>query len=310
MTGESTMNPVFSGLTLALFQDSGWYNVNYSAADPLIWGRNLGCDFVQKSCGNWPTTNGYHCSTVLPTAQCSFDYQARSVCNIKTYSDTDSSAPPSMFQYFSDPDQGGNDVLADYCTYNTPYSNGWCYDTSNSASSDAKYGQVYSSSSRCALSNVVAGDKAGKTTQGVCFPTSCVSSQQLKLKIGTLWYDCAEGATIQGRSGYSGSVSCPSTQILCSGQETIQWPVITDVSPSRGKFGDTITITGAFFTQTMAVTVGALCKNVRVISSNTITAVIPSSDSGEATDVIVEDTSTGHNVFAAGAFTLPKKYIC
>ena len=44
MTGELNpgFTPVLSEFTLALFSDSGWYRVNYSAADaapPMLWGR-------------------------------------------------------------------------------------------------------------------------------------------------------------------------------------------------------------------------------------------------------------------------------
>lgn len=53
MTGSHTQNRVFSRLTLALMEDTGWYHANYSHAQGLDWGRGLGCDFVMKSCKFW-----------------------------------------------------------------------------------------------------------------------------------------------------------------------------------------------------------------------------------------------------------------
>lgn len=53
MTGTHTQSPIFSRITLALMEDSGWYRANYSMASPLSWGRNLGCTFVMKSCKDW-----------------------------------------------------------------------------------------------------------------------------------------------------------------------------------------------------------------------------------------------------------------
>jgi Leishmanolysin. len=53
MTGTHTQNPVYSRLTLALMEDTGWYSANYSMAQPLAWGRNLGCEFVTRSCKHW-----------------------------------------------------------------------------------------------------------------------------------------------------------------------------------------------------------------------------------------------------------------
>ncbi|NXQ94137.1 LMLN peptidase, partial [Sagittarius serpentarius] len=53
MTGSHTQNRVFSRITLALLEDTGWYKANYSMAEKLDWGRNKGCDFVMKSCKFW-----------------------------------------------------------------------------------------------------------------------------------------------------------------------------------------------------------------------------------------------------------------
>ena len=35
---------------------SRWYGVNYSLAEHLVWGQELGCDFVTKSCLDWMET--------------------------------------------------------------------------------------------------------------------------------------------------------------------------------------------------------------------------------------------------------------
>lgn len=53
MTGTYTQNSVFSRITFAFLEDTGWYKVNYSNAEDLTWGKNLGCDFAKKSCMSW-----------------------------------------------------------------------------------------------------------------------------------------------------------------------------------------------------------------------------------------------------------------
>ena len=51
MTGTvHSTNPVYSWLTLALLEDSGWYIPDYDKAQPLSWGAGAGCDFATKSC--------------------------------------------------------------------------------------------------------------------------------------------------------------------------------------------------------------------------------------------------------------------
>lgn len=53
MTGTHTQSPVFSRITLAMMEDSGWYKANYSMASDLSWGKGLGCAFAMRSCKDW-----------------------------------------------------------------------------------------------------------------------------------------------------------------------------------------------------------------------------------------------------------------
>lgn len=56
MSGTHSSRPVFSRITLALMEDTGWYKANYDMSSDLTWGKNLGCDFVMKSCNSWITS--------------------------------------------------------------------------------------------------------------------------------------------------------------------------------------------------------------------------------------------------------------
>ena len=56
MTGTHTQNPIYSRITMALMEDTGWYMPNYELADDLKWGRGLGCDFALQSCMEWMET--------------------------------------------------------------------------------------------------------------------------------------------------------------------------------------------------------------------------------------------------------------
>ena len=71
MSGIVPAHPVLSRMTLALLEDSGyasishrkgcgfmrfyyrWYTVNYSMAQPLVWGRGSGCGLPTGSCGGY-----------------------------------------------------------------------------------------------------------------------------------------------------------------------------------------------------------------------------------------------------------------
>jgi len=51
MIAKSFGENLISDITLALFEDTGWYQVNYDQSNVFIWGKNRGCDFLYcKDC--------------------------------------------------------------------------------------------------------------------------------------------------------------------------------------------------------------------------------------------------------------------
>ena len=46
MVATSTYDPIYSAITLALFEDSGWYVADYDTAEILPWGYHEGCSFA------------------------------------------------------------------------------------------------------------------------------------------------------------------------------------------------------------------------------------------------------------------------
>ena len=69
MTGTADPNSVYSAISLALFEDSGWYRVNYSQAETLVWGYGEGCDFVSQKCSDgW--SDHYFCTKEVSFLAC------------------------------------------------------------------------------------------------------------------------------------------------------------------------------------------------------------------------------------------------
>ncbi|KAI0232244.1 Leishmanolysin-like peptidase [Lamellibrachia satsuma] len=93
MTATKTQNPVFTRMTLAVLQDTGWYGVNYSLAEQLVWGQELGCDFVTKSCLDWMETRRASNLSISPYCDvvrarrmtCSLEKDSLVQCNLKKY---------------------------------------------------------------------------------------------------------------------------------------------------------------------------------------------------------------------------------
>ncbi|KAI0207674.1 Leishmanolysin-like peptidase [Lamellibrachia satsuma] len=105
MTGSFTQHPVISRVTLALMEDTGWYQANYDFAEELTWGRGLGCDFVKWSCLEWMQTRAASGAPIYPfcdrvrsspiRTECSPNQDSVAVCNLVEYR----TKLPSMYQF-------------------------------------------------------------------------------------------------------------------------------------------------------------------------------------------------------------------
>ncbi|OMO75031.1 Peptidase M8, leishmanolysin [Corchorus olitorius] len=142
MTGSVDTRSVVSKMTLALLEDSGWYQANYSMADRLDWGRNQGTEFVTFPCNLWK--GAYRCNTTNLSG-CTYNREAEGYCPIVSYSGD----LPQWARYFPQANKGGQSSLADYCTYFVAYSDGSCTDTNSARAPDRMLGEVRGSNSRC-----------------------------------------------------------------------------------------------------------------------------------------------------------------
>lgn len=132
MTGTHTQNSVYSRLTLAVLQDTGWYIANFSRAEKLDWGRNLGCNFAKKSCKSWIDDRRSENKSIRPFCDkvkgellqiaCTEDRTSKAVCNMKQYQDP----LPMVYRNFDSLESvsnkslayyGGSVDLADYCPF-------------------------------------------------------------------------------------------------------------------------------------------------------------------------------------------------
>ncbi|KAL9996310.1 putative leishmanolysin [Helianthus debilis subsp. tardiflorus] len=210
MTGSVDTRSVVSKMTLALLEDSGWYEANYSMADRLDWGHNQGTEFVTGPCNLWK--GAYHCNTTQLTG-CTYNREAEGYCPIVNYSGD----LPSWARYFPQPNKGGQSSLADFCTYFVAYSDGSCIDTNSAREPDRMLGEVRGSNSRCMSSSLVRnGFVRGSMTQGNgCYQRRCVNNT-LEVAVDGIWKVCPEaGGPIQF-PGFNGELICPAYHELCS----------------------------------------------------------------------------------------------
>jgi hypothetical protein len=109
MAGVSSPDSQLSFLTLAFFEDMGWYKSNYSMSEPFNYGRGEGCAWAQNPCSA-NTWGRYFCSDSSFTG-CNGHRTAGGYCTFAGYQQS----LPASYQYFPDPTVGGDSPWNDYC---------------------------------------------------------------------------------------------------------------------------------------------------------------------------------------------------
>lgn len=184
MTPVSSFRNVFSGLTLAFFEDSGWYRANQSQAQRLFFGERRGCAFATDKCIDpetaKPAASDHYC-TDSEIESCSLDATSRSVCAIST----GKSGILSIYQYFRDDDtKGGDNEFADFCPLNVGYSLGDCTVAGNLALAPGTdiniLGETYCPTCRCTATSLRSSDSSdwvvSARRQTGCYAMRCISS--------------------------------------------------------------------------------------------------------------------------------------
>ncbi|XP_068185627.1 leishmanolysin-like peptidase isoform X2 [Antennarius striatus] len=251
MTGSHTQNRVFSRLTLALMEDSGWYRADYSLAQRLDWGRGLGCDFAMKSCKFWMERQKHrrqsvspYCDTVRASPlqlSCRHDQLAVAVCNLQRYTQE----LPADYQYFDvipgvAADQlssfGGSVEIADFCPFSQEFS--WQLSGEHQRSSSCRapenqpdwwrnYGaEQYGPASVCLYqkSPFVMEQCSRRTTYpdwgSGCYEVSC-SGQGLTVMVQKRSFLCVRKGQVLSVSVrvngwvHSGALICPPCDLFC-----------------------------------------------------------------------------------------------
>jgi len=272
---QSTQISAVSTMTLALFEDSGWYVADYEVLGPrcfydarwcrgsegeelpkeaLLWGQGRGCGFVSGRCNQraWDAP-GYFCSEYSPDGAlsegCTLGRRALGFCTL-TQMDAD---VPVEFQYFSNPRLGGK-VMEDYCPVWQAYNDWDCRfapaDPTRAASiaaSTSNKGEQRCEDCRCFRSTLFNSSIRYVTESYFgCYEHRCVSSTQLQLRIAGTWYDCNSQSGTVRVDGWTGSLPCPNATELCLEAEDLGWPSLLGVVPSTGSHlgGTLIVISG------------------------------------------------------------------
>ena len=212
-----------SDITLALFEDSGFYKVNYYSGGLFKFGKNKGCDFFDTKCIiNGKATFDEFCN-VKDEPKCSSSRTLKSSCYINNY-------PKDIekeYQYFSNPKQGGF-YSANYCP--VPYE---LYNSNNyypnhcqlgTSTLPKDYGETIGENSFCFMSSLLPESSSNEISQmAICYEIECdTRNSNIGVKLGNENIICpTEGGVINNISGFKGSIECPKYSDMCNAKDNI-----------------------------------------------------------------------------------------
>ncbi|KAK7199303.1 major surface protease gp63 [Novymonas esmeraldas] len=207
---------IYSAITIAAMEDTGFYKGNYAMAEPMMYGRNAGCGLLTDKC----VVNGVSqfpemfCGSANRThLVCTSDRLGVGDCNFVNYP----SPLPPQFQYFASPTLGGEDVQMDYCPYVEPFSKTKC-----SFDGGILKGSVYGARSRCFDAPAGFAESGRSSAQyGLCVKVHCgtTTTYSVKVKGARTYTRCKPGTTLTLSllsSKFSrGHITCPPYDSVC-----------------------------------------------------------------------------------------------
>ncbi|KEG12605.1 surface protease GP63 [Trypanosoma grayi] len=207
----------YTALTLSAFADMGYYQVDYSKAETMSWGRKVGCEFLQnKSCVTEGASNylSMFCdSSYNDKLRCTSDRQALGKCVIE-----ENERIPAEYSYFQktklDKKLGGRrEDMMDYCPIIVASKGYSCVNGDRRKMP----GSLVGGNSRCVKGNDLTIN--GTEVLDVCVQIKCITgSVYVKYAGASRHYFCPQGQflKVQGDFGADGTIACPRYEDVCT----------------------------------------------------------------------------------------------
>ena len=258
MQGKTYGPGYVSGIFFHSLQDSGWYDVDFSYAEELVYMNaklhgNAPNQYVMVQPPKLTFPADYMCYETS-SQFCYYDYSGKANCEVASEAqlrDKNDAAYNSKYPaedsnltkwYNPDGTVLGTEELLDFANVLIP-NNAQCRDA-NLPQTDGQIGEmarklheVYGPTSVCAMSTIFNG-KFGEILLGetpACFRSRCGTDKKIRI---TLDDDIEQLCTRPGKKIYSkkhvGYVKCPPASEACATQKKVQMINIYQVLPDRG----------------------------------------------------------------------------
>lgn len=223
MIGQSYDDVTISEITLALYEDSGWYKVNYYTGGLFRFGKGAGCGFLNSKCVFDEKANFREFCDSLATPQCTNTRTVKGFCLIANYVEK----LDPQYTYFNRNDVGGF-PLADYCPIPLSGSTKSAYIPLSCTfglinNYPPQLEEKVSNSSACFISSLV-NEKYNQSmasfigkNKAICYKYICdTNNKNVIVFVGESKASCpTNGGTIYIK-GYSGILYCPDFNSICT----------------------------------------------------------------------------------------------
>ena len=213
---------VIIDITLDLFEDIGWYKVNYYTGGLFRFGKNEGCEFFSKKCiQQKETVFPLEFCSKQKSEGCTAGYLSKGECYLGYFNND----LPKEYQYFSDPTHGGF-TSADFCPVisnllEKEYNGYLPLNCKTGYVTQSKYGEVIGDKSLCVEVNF------DDDFMAICYEMKCLSDSKgnrIEIKIKNQVVVCEQGEHKVKVKGF-GTLYCPDYNRACSGTEWCNEPL-------------------------------------------------------------------------------------
>ena len=215
---------VISDISLAVFEDSGFYKVNYYTGGLFRFGKGEGCNFFNKKCIiDRGTLFANEFCIKSQEAFCTSGHLSKGHCYIAQYN----SVLNGQYQYFEKPNIGGY-APADYCpiSFDNLYDKTDYYFPSNckygrESMTHPDYGEKVGGNSICIESSLVpTWSSQAEVYRSICYEIKCnPESKTITVTLSNREVECpTSGGLIENPSGFRGRIICPDYNSVCTSE--------------------------------------------------------------------------------------------
>ena len=152
MTASAIKDLRVTEFAMALLEGTGWYQVDYSLAEPITYGKNKGCSFLDTPCiGSGGTSAFEEFCTPLLNFDCSWTQRGGATCG--SGSIITNPSLPSTMNYWGN-NTGVSDVYSDNCPTYQIYSNLDCEDSTQQPTSTLPSAEFYGYGGKCFMTTL------------------------------------------------------------------------------------------------------------------------------------------------------------